>query len=101
MLNMHLMLLEIALVNIEPNVQNRPLESVQRQLTYSELLKITNNFEKTLGKGGFGTVYYGCIDRIHVAVKVFSPSSVQGYQQFQAEASQSHRLFVYLACVCL
>ncbi|KAM3699585.1 hypothetical protein ACJW31_05G036600 [Castanea mollissima] len=76
---------EIAVVNIEPNVQNRPLESVQRQLTYSELLKITNNFEKTLGKGGFGTVYYGCLDRIHVAVKVFSPSSVQGYQQFQAE----------------
>ncbi|KAM3747455.1 hypothetical protein ACB098_05G036500 [Castanea mollissima] len=68
---------EIAVVNIEPNVQNRPLESVQRQLTYSELLKITNNFEKTLGKGGFGTVYYGCLDRIHVAVKVFSPSSVK------------------------
>ena len=81
------MLLEIALVNIEPNVQNRPLESVQRQLRYSELLKITNNFEKTLGKGGFGTVFHGCIDDTQVTVKMLSASSVQGYQQFQAEAS--------------
>ncbi|XP_065632098.1 LRR receptor-like serine/threonine-protein kinase IOS1 isoform X2 [Quercus suber] len=75
----------VALVDTEPNVQNRPLESMQRQVTYSDLQRITNNFERILGKGGFGTVYYGCMDGIRVAVKVFSPSSVQGYQQFQAE----------------
>ncbi|KAL4625879.1 hypothetical protein ACB092_05G057100 [Castanea dentata] len=76
----------VALVDSEPNVQNRPLESIQRQVTYSDLQRITNNFERIIGKGGFGTVYYGCMDGIHVAVKAFSPSSsVQGYQQFQAE----------------
>ena len=87
---MILMLITVAVVDGKPNVQNLPLESIQRQLTYSDLLKITNNFERTLGKGGFGTVYYGCMEGIHVAVKVFSQSSVQGYQQFQAEASYSH-----------
>ena len=86
--NILLVILAVALVDNEPNVQNRPLESIQRQITYSDLQRITNNFERILGKGGFGTVYYGCMDGIHVAVKVFSPSSsVQGYQQFQAEAS--------------
>jgi predicted Ser/Thr protein kinase len=62
------------------------LESIQRQFTYSELLKITNNFERILGKGGFGTVYRGNIDGIQVAVKMISPSSTQGFQQFQSEA---------------
>ena len=83
------MILTVTPVDMESHVQNQPVESIQlqRQLTYSDVLRITNNFEKILGKGGFGTVYYGCIDNTHVAVKVFSPSSIQGYKQFQAEAS--------------
>jgi hypothetical protein len=31
-------------------------------------------------------VYHGYVDDTQVAVKMLSPSSVQGYQQFQAEA---------------
>ncbi|KAG2722803.1 hypothetical protein I3760_02G143200 [Carya illinoinensis] len=69
----------------ESNMQNVTLESLQRQFRYSELLRITNNFERILGKGGFGTVYHGYIDDTQVAVKMLSPSSVQGYQQFQTE----------------
>jgi len=57
--------------------------------SYSDVLKITNNFKTTLGKGGFGTVYLGHIDDTPVAVKMLSSSSVQGFQQFQAEASFS------------
>ena len=83
---MILMLITVAVVDGKPNVQNLPLESIQRQLTYSDLLKITNNFERTLGKGGFGTVFHGCIDDTQVTVKMLSASSVQGCQQFQAEA---------------
>ncbi|KAK0597275.1 hypothetical protein LWI29_023585 [Acer saccharum] len=47
---------------------------------------MTNNFQRIIGKGGFGTVYYGCLDdSTQVAVKMLSPSSIQGYKQFQAE----------------
>ncbi|XP_065621932.1 LRR receptor-like serine/threonine-protein kinase IOS1 [Quercus suber] len=72
----------------EPNIQTmsfQSLESLQRQFTYADLIRITNNFERVLGKGGFGKVYHGYIDDTEVAVKVLSLSSVQGYQQFQAE----------------
>ncbi|KAL4625887.1 hypothetical protein ACB092_05G057700 [Castanea dentata] len=69
----------------KPNVQNPSLESIQRQFTYSDVQRITNNLERAIGKGGFGTVYHGCIDDTQVAVKILSPSSFQGYQQFEAE----------------
>ncbi|XVE51999.1 hypothetical protein DITRI_Ditri02bG0085100 [Diplodiscus trichospermus] len=56
-----------------------------RQFTYSEVQRITNNFERVIGKGGFGTVYHGCIGATQVAVKMLSKSSIQGYNQFKAE----------------
>ncbi|XP_029128694.1 probable LRR receptor-like serine/threonine-protein kinase At1g05700 [Cajanus cajan] len=61
------------------------LQFKKQIFSYSDILKITNNFNTTLGKGGFGTVYLGHIDEIPVAVKMLSPSSGHGYQQFQAE----------------
>ncbi|GLT72543.1 hypothetical protein SLA2020_444680 [Shorea laevis] len=76
---------QVAIVDTESNIQNPSLESIQRQFTYSELLKITNNFERILGKGGFGTVYHGNLDDTQVAVKILSQSSIQGFQQFQSE----------------
>ncbi|ESW22558.1 hypothetical protein PHAVU_005G163100 [Phaseolus vulgaris] len=60
--------------------------SLRKQIySYFDVLKITNNFNTPLGKGGFGTVYLGHIDDTPVAVKMLSSSSVQGFQQFQAE----------------
>jgi len=57
-----------------------------RRFTYSEVVKMTNNFEKILGKGGFGMVYHGTVnDAEQVAVKMLSPSSSQGYKEFKAE----------------
>ncbi|KAL3521399.1 hypothetical protein ACH5RR_019548 [Cinchona calisaya] len=62
------------------------LEIKNIQFTFSDLLKITNNFQRVLGKGGFGTVYHGVANGKQVAVKLLSQSSSQGYNEFQTEA---------------
>ncbi|CAJ1955356.1 unnamed protein product [Sphenostylis stenocarpa] len=66
--------------------QDDSLHQFKKQLySYSDVVRITNNFNTIVGKGGFGTVYLGYIGDTPVAVKMLSPSSVRGYQQFQAE----------------
>ena len=87
---MFMIILKIAIAGTE----SKSFESIQRQFTYSNLLKITNNSTRVLGKGGFGKVYHGYIDDTEVAVKMLSPSSVQGYQQFEAEVSKSNLEFL-------
>ncbi|WJZ94443.1 hypothetical protein VitviT2T_013301 [Vitis vinifera] len=63
------------------------LESKNLQFTYSELVNITNNFQKVLGKGGFGSVYGGYFnDGTQVAVKMLSEQSAQGFKEFRSEA---------------
>eukprot|EP00256_Glycine_max_P054712 XP_014621603.1 putative leucine-rich repeat receptor-like protein kinase At2g19210 isoform X1 [Glycine max] len=66
--------------------QDDSLHQFKKQIySHSDVLRITNNFNTIVGKGGFGTVYLGYIDGTPVAVKMLSTSSVHGYQQFQAE----------------
>ncbi|XVE52000.1 hypothetical protein DITRI_Ditri02bG0085200 [Diplodiscus trichospermus] len=60
-------------------------EIKNRHFAYSDVQRITNNFERVIGKGGFGTVYHGRIADSDVAIKMLSKSSIQGYQQFEAE----------------
>lgn len=57
-----------------------------RRFTYKELEKLTNKFEKFIGQGGFGLVYYGRLeDGTEVAVKMRSESSSHGLDEFFAE----------------
>jgi hypothetical protein len=57
-----------------------------RRFTYKELEVITNNFQRVLGRGGFGKVYDGFLeDGTQVAVKLRSDSSNQGVKEFLAE----------------
>ncbi|XP_059638959.1 probable LRR receptor-like serine/threonine-protein kinase At1g05700 [Cornus florida] len=76
-------------LDAETNQTDRSVEVKSREFTftYSEILSITNNFERVVGKGGFGTVYHGYVGNSQVAVKMLSPSSIQGYKEFQAEAN--------------
>uniref|UniRef100_A0A0E0LZ15 non-specific serine/threonine protein kinase n=1 Tax=Oryza punctata TaxID=4537 RepID=A0A0E0LZ15_ORYPU len=56
-------------------------------------MKITNNFEQVLGKGGFGYVYYGILEEgTQVAVKLRSQSSNQGVKEFLTEAEFAQTL---------
>ncbi|KAM7473218.1 hypothetical protein LguiB_020461 [Lonicera macranthoides] len=76
-------------VEAELNENNNTLETKNRQFTYSEVLSMTNNFQRVIGKGGFGTVYHGYHGATQVAVKMLSPSSIQGYKEFQSECNGS------------
>ena len=61
-----------------------------RRFTYSEVMTMTNNFQRVLGKGGFGIVYHGVVNGTEqVADKILSHSSSQGYKQFKAEVDFS------------
>lgn len=72
-------------INYISVAKNGSFELKNQRFSYSNVLRITNNFERVLGNGGFGTVYHGYLDGTEVAVKMLSPSSAQGYKQFQAE----------------
>ncbi|XP_042465207.1 probable LRR receptor-like serine/threonine-protein kinase At1g05700 [Zingiber officinale] len=81
------------------------LQLENRQFTYMELQNITNNFQKILGKGGFGSVFHGHLeDGTQVAVKLLSQSSSQGTKEFLAEAQHltrvHHRNLVSLVGYC-
>lgn len=62
-----------------------PVIAKNRKLTYIDVVKITNNFERVLGRGGFGVVYYGVLNNEPVAVKMLTESTALGYKQFKAE----------------
>ncbi|KAK3200650.1 hypothetical protein Dsin_024065 [Dipteronia sinensis] len=72
--------------------RNDSLELKSRSFTYSEILRITDNFKRVLGKGGFGTVYHGYLGDTQVAVKILSSSSTQWCKEFQVEITLLQRV---------
>lgn len=76
-----------------------------RRFTYEELAKFTDSFKCLIGHGGFGNVYYGCLeDNTEVAVKMRSESSSHGLDEFLAEVQSltkvNHRNLVSLIGYC-
>ena len=72
--------------------------SENRWFTYAEVINMTNNFERAIGKGGFETVYHGQLpDGTQIAVKMLSLLSAklishtcQGSNEFLNEARLNH-----------
>ncbi|CAH8357644.1 unnamed protein product [Eruca vesicaria subsp. sativa] len=88
----------------ETRSSNPSIISKDRRIMYSEVVEMTNNFARVLGKGGFGTVFHGNLDGTQVAVKMLSHSSAQGYKEFKAEVELllrvHHRHLVGLVGYC-
>ncbi|KAK9923510.1 hypothetical protein M0R45_031926 [Rubus argutus] len=89
--------------NSIPNWSVESMESDGQHFTYSELVKITNNFSSIIGSGGFGKVYHGTLkDGIQVAVKLLNSSSDS--KEFQNEVKllmrAHHRNLVSLIGNC-
>ncbi|EEF46322.1 kinase, putative [Ricinus communis] len=74
-----------SLIRRKQKVLHESSASKNRKFKYSDTRITVNNFEKVLGKGGFGIVYHGYLHGNEVAVNMLSQSSAQGYRQFQAE----------------
>ncbi|CAL9244273.1 unnamed protein product [Arabidopsis halleri] len=71
---------------VHDNSPEPSIETIKRRFTYSEVMKMTNNFQRVVGEGGFGVVCHGTLNGSEqVAVKVLSKSSSQGYKHFKAE----------------
>ncbi|XP_038897470.1 putative leucine-rich repeat receptor-like protein kinase At2g19210 [Benincasa hispida] len=78
------------------NVSGSSLGTRRRQFTYTEVVRVTNNFVRILGRGSSGAVYHGMIDDIQVAVKMLAPSAIQGHDQFKVEECTLHIVTVIL-----
>lgn len=61
--------------------------------TLSEIVDATNNFEKKIGSGGFGIVFYGRLnDGKEIAVKILTNDSFQGKREFTNEVRNTVNL---------
>ncbi|KAJ6323567.1 hypothetical protein OIU76_010967 [Salix suchowensis] len=68
-------------------------EGVSYYIPLSELEEATNKFSKKIGRGSFGTVYYGQMkDGKEVAVKIMGDSTTNMTQQFVTEVALLSRI---------
>lgn len=64
--------------------------------TLSEIEDATKNFERKIGSGGFGVVYYGRLkDGKEIAVKILTNDSFQGKREFSNEV---YNIIINLSC---
>ncbi|KAJ3694087.1 hypothetical protein LUZ60_009567 [Juncus effusus] len=88
-----------------PISENEIVRLKTKKYTKRDLEKITNNFARKIGGGGFGGVFFGTLtDGTNVAVKKLSETSTQGLKQFLTEAESlamlHHRNMLSLLGYC-
>ena len=72
-------------VALQPRRKQKDLVSESNQFPFQEIVKITGNFERAIGRGGFGIIYYGSLDDVtEVAVKMVFKTS-PGAKEFTTE----------------
>ena len=70
---------------LTPSKSDHPTEAAHC-FTFAEIEDATKEFEKKIGSGGFGVVYYGKTrDGKEIAVKVLTSNSYQGKREFSNE----------------
>ncbi|KAK2443513.1 putative LRR receptor serine/threonine-protein kinase [Trifolium repens] len=68
-------------------------EGTAYYINLSDLKEATNNFSKKIGKGSFGSVYYGKMkDGKEIAVKTMTDPSTHGNHQFATEVALLSRI---------
>lgn len=73
----------------KPSKSDHPTEAAHC-FTFAEIEDATKEFEKKIGSGGFGVVYYGKTrDGKEIAVKVLTSNSYQGKREFSNEVNFS------------
>lgn len=82
-----------------------PNPTKSRAFTLNEMLAATQTFNREIGKGGFGSVFFGKLpDGKNIAVKVLSLFSHQGVEEFLNEVDLlsriNHRNLVSLLGYC-
>jgi hypothetical protein len=71
-----------------------------RSFTLDEMIAATQNFSREIGRGGFGSVFFGELLQGNViAVKVLSSFSRQGIHEFLNEVI--HEFNLYLITICI
>ncbi|KAK4481045.1 hypothetical protein RD792_011914 [Penstemon davidsonii] len=66
---------------------------VAHYFTLTEIKDATKNFERKIGSGGFGVVYYGRLkDGKEIAVKILTNDTFQGKREFSNEVSLLSRI---------
>ena len=73
---------------VKRNENDKTFEPKNQHLTYSEVERITDNFQKDLGSGASAIVYFGHLSNgTEVAVKKLSSSASLGSKQFKTEVN--------------
>ncbi|XP_022148124.1 probable LRR receptor-like serine/threonine-protein kinase At1g51880 [Momordica charantia] len=69
-----------------------PVEVKRRRFSHPQIVKMTHDFRRVIGRGGFGTVFHGHLDDAPVAVKMYCNRNRNVHPGFQTEVNYLSRV---------